>query len=160
MDEDINYESSNINSIWLQNIYENIKNLEAMERLAREGCSSILEYLQIPYEARPIIIADTQYKNLKLIYNELYLLLSDLVPVIKPDEMEKFRDKLDALEEVIKIKKLFVKERYSKNKSNVISSEVTNFFYQTLKFLSNIKIAIIINISHILYVKEEDKKTW
>jgi len=161
MPEDTSLETSNINSLWLQNIYENLKNLESMERLAYEGCNSVLEYAQIPYEYRPIQIADIQYKNLKSIISEMRLLLTDLTPTIDSKIIEKYKGIIDKITPIINTKRLFINEIYSSEKARVINSKTTPFFDTTLAFLSGIRANIIKDIEHILYIKEEiSDKPW
>lgn len=160
MEEDVNnLQSGNINAIWLQNIYENIKNLEMLERLAREGCNSLLDYLQMPFEQRDLIIGDLQYKNLRFIITEIYLLLSDLTPVLKDIELNNFYKALDKMKTIIEDRTLFLDEPRLANK-RLKYSHPTEFFYLTLDFLHQLKINIIRSISHILYIKEEKKEGW
>lgn len=154
------FESTNINSKWLENIYENIKNLENLERSAYEGCVSLLDYLQIPPETRHVIVGDAQYKNLKFMVTEIHLLLGDLTPVMKKERLKSFREQIEMIQNVISERYLFVKE--PKNQDRTIKySQVTPFFEKSLKFLSEIKIEIIKEISDILYVRAQEKTpTW
>lgn len=165
--EEINkYESGNINTKWIDNIYENLKNLETFERLSREGCQSILEYLQIPYEDRKIIIADIQFKNLKLMLNELRLLITDASLVIGEEQTEKYKNILIKLDEAFNDRKLFIIERYSAIQDRIVSSDTTAYFKDTLNFLSFIRERLIYLLRNILYVKPQpikksnDTKQW
>lgn len=151
------FQSSNINRLWLNNIYENIKNLETMVRLAREGCLSLAEYMQIPFEQRAIILPDVQYKNMRMISNEMNLLLTDLVPVLGKDKVEEYLKILFSIEKIIDQRKLFVKDNYSSVKKQVVSSSTTEFFFETLRFLEVIRRNIIIDISSILYAKTDNQ---
>jgi len=156
MDElENNFISTNINSLWLQNIFENLKNLEVYERLAREGCGNLLEYVQLPIEKRQIFLNDVQYKNLRFILTEMHLLLSDLTPVIEKKSLEKFETNMIKLERIINNRKLFVKEGYSATHGAISNSKLTDMFYHTLDFLCSMRQDIIKEISHILYVKSE-----
>lgn len=157
MPEEETFLSSNINAIWMQNVYENLKNLENMERLAREGCISILEYVQIPFETRPLIIADIQYKNLRLMVSEIHLLLTDLTPMVEEDKLIEFRKEIENMDRIINLRKLFVKERISQSRGLITATEVTPFFRETLKFISLIRISIVNEIAPLLYLKEEQK---
>lgn len=154
---DTEFESSNINALWLQNIYENIKNLENIERLAREGCSSVMEYMNIPYEHRPLIIGDVQFKNLKLMVTEIHLLLIDLTPILSRERLSYYNDALNKTGQVLKRRELFLEEPKGTNRV-VKYSRTTEFFQETLDFLSRVKTEIIRDISHILYVKSERKE--
>lgn len=156
---DSNLETSNINAKWLDNIYENIKNLEQLERLGREGCTSLFDYMQIPPQQRQYILGDTQYKNLRFIVTELRLLLADLTPVINQEALAKFRGALDKVEGFIDNRKLFVREPRNQDKT-IKASIPTEFFWKTLFFLCEMKIEIIREIAHILYVRSERKVGW
>ena len=70
-----NSESSqkNITDKWLDNIFESLMRLESYERLMKEGCEGILEYVQNPN----INLADIQYKNYTLFITEAEILIED-----------------------------------------------------------------------------------
>lgn len=157
MDEN-EFKSTNINSLWLENIYENLKNLEQLERLAREGCSSLFDYFQTSETQRRIVFADLQYKNLRFIVTEINLLLTDLTPVIEKNKLEYFRIAIRKVEEAINERKLFINEKFSATRNGIISSNVTNFFHETLNYLTEMRIKIIKEIAPILYVQDERKK--
>jgi len=142
---------------WVKNIMENLKNLEVMERYAREGCQTILEYLQIPYEQRQVIIADVQYKNLRLIINELILLITDLTPVVNPDTLNTFDGQLKKLTELIKERKSFVKETYNASSNTVTTSSVTELYFKVLETTTSMRREIIKEIRGMLYPFSEKK---
>lgn len=157
MDEQFQTESSNINTKWIENIYDNLKNIEIYERYAREGCKDILEYLSIPYNERNLVIAEVQYKNLRLMLNELHLVIPDLKPVIG-DESDKFKEKLEKIDLMLEDKTYFIDYIYSVNGIN--STRTTPLFNQMLKLISSLREEIIVSIKHILYIKSDNKKTW
>lgn len=70
-----NSESSqkNITDKWLDNIFESLMRLEGYERLMKEGCESILEYIQ----GSNLSIGDIQYKNYSLFITEAEILIED-----------------------------------------------------------------------------------
>lgn len=159
MQEVTEYESTNINSLWLNNISENLKNLEMLERLAGEGCVSIMDYLQMPIETREIIMADTMYKNLKLIPREMSLLITDLIPVISEDKKEEFDRKIKGVLQNINTRGLFIRD-IRQDSNGQVMSKVTDFYYDTFYYLVSLRRDIIKEISHILYVKSDNKKKW
>lgn len=154
-------ESTNINSLWLKNIYENLKNLEIQFRYAFEGCKDVLEYCNIPLSVRPSMIADTQYKNMRFIVTELRLLIKDIAPVI-PNEYESFLNKLKPLSDIINNRKLFIYEPYSEVTGRTTQSKVTLFYEKTLRYLNELNLELVLKIKHLLYIQEEDylKKPW
>jgi hypothetical protein len=148
-------ESDNINSIWLKNVFESLKNLEIMQRNAREGCSSLFEYLQIPMEHRNAILADAQYKNLKFMVTEFSLLLSKLAPILEPDDVEKLDGINQRFLKIIDHKNIFIKEL---RRNNFPYSQTTPAFDETLNLISLQVSKIIMKIEHLLYIKNEDNK--
>lgn len=156
--EEIEFETFNKNSLWLDNILENIKNVEVMMRLASEGCNSITEYLQIPFERKHAIIADTQYKNLRLIITELKLLITDAEVIIGKEKADSYFATLFKLSENIDNKKLFVKEKFSMTKGVIIYAKTTELFNITLEYVQEIRRELIRDLSAVFYVKKEKRK--
>lgn len=152
---DTNIQTSNFNTKWLDNIYENIKKMEEHERNCMEGCQSIIEYLSIPFAQRDIIIKDAQYKNLKFFLTEFQLLLSDLSPILKEEKLNQFKTNLDTISGIINKRELFLSEVYDVNR-NLKSIRLTKFFDDTLTILSKLKVSLFMEIKTILYIKDEN----
>lgn len=151
MEDYINTNTSNINERWLQNIYENIKKLEEYERLVREGCTSIMDYFQIPLEQRDTLLGLTQYKNLKFFLTEFRLLLADLSPILDSERVKHYDKTIKSIDSALKTKNVFIKQVYSANRE-LIRSEPTEFFYTTIDLLHDLKIVLFREIKHILYI--------
>lgn len=154
-------QSGNINALWIDNIYQNLKNLENMERLANEGCLSILEYASIPIGQNKIVLGDLQYKNLRMMVSEFDLLITDLTPVIEEKDITLFINEINNIKKVINNRKLFVKESTS-HRNIMMSSEITPFFNETLIYLRDLKRKLIKQIEGLLYIKQEadNRKKW
>jgi len=153
------FETSNINSKWLENIYENLKNIEQLERLSREGCTSIIDYFQIPFEQRAMFLGDAQYKNLRFLVTEIDLLLTDLTPVVNETNLATFRKVLEQIEAVLPNRELFITEIYSAKSNSITRIETTEIFNRTLYLISLLRIEIIKEISPVLYIKKRDNVT-
>lgn len=153
MEEATSFDSANINTLWLQNIYENLKNIESMERLANEGCNTIFEYFQIPFEQRKAQLGDVQYKNLRFMLTEFELLLTDLTPVVDENKLKEFRAYLKVLKKNIGERRLFLKESPTQSKT-------TPYFNEVVFFLSEFRVNIIREIAHLLYVSTEGRPKW
>lgn len=149
-------QSANINEKWLQNIYENIKKLEDYERLVREGCSSLLEYVQIPLEKRPIVLGLTQFKNLKFFLTEFKLLLADLTPVLNSSEAKNFYEVINNVDKSLNAQRLFLNCKYNANRQ-LIETSTTEFFTITIDALHNLKTDLFKQIKNILYIPV---RTW
>lgn len=143
--------SANINERWLQNIYENIKKLEDYERLVREGCASLLDYLQIPLAQRPLIIGLTQFKNLKFFLTEFRLLLADLTPILDSGKANEYENAISTIDKALEAKGLFLKNNYNAN-LQLIETKPTEFFYTTIDTLHKLKVDLFKDIKHILYI--------
>lgn len=151
MDDFAEFESTNINGLWLQNIFENLKNLENLQRVANEGCTSLMDYMQLTQQQRDIFLADTQYKNLRYIVTEIELLLTDLTPVLR-DKADEYRNQLDLVKKDIDVASLFITEQVSED-HRIMYRKVTPYFWETIKYLTKLKIEIIKAISKLLYVE-------
>jgi hypothetical protein len=159
MDDFAQITSANFNEIWLKNIYENITKFEFHEGLARDGCETLFEYLQIPLSEVKTRFADTQYKNLRFMFTQLHLLISDVEPIIKEVEADKFFKELDDLEKDMNNKKMFIRERYSASRRGIVSSEVTQEFEKKLGDVVQLKRKVINSIKHLIFI-ESKTPTW
>jgi Na+/phosphate symporter len=147
--------SVNINAKWIENIFENIKNLEMLERLAREGCESIIDYNQLILQGIDMNqhLANIKYKNLTMFYNELILLLNDIYLNLDETEWKKLRSLLDELKPYIGVEKLFLKKTFSRVKNRQTSIKTTPFYDQMIDSLSSLKLEILKSIKHLLYAE-------
>lgn len=153
------FESTNINIRWLENIYQQLQTIQNMERLAREGCNDIMEYLQIPYQSRQAILADVEYKNLRFMALEMDILIGNLAPILK-DKTGEYNNRLNILLRNLDNRMLFLKE--IKKDNQVVMMESLPFMYSSIAYLSSIKNELIKDIGHLLYIPEQDagKKKW
>ena len=146
-------QSANINEKWLNNIYENIKNLEDYERLVREGCASLLDFMNIPQRDRKIVIGLTKFKNLSFLVTEFKLLLADLTPVIK--NSKEYDEILDNIDNALRVEKLFIKTTTNVH-NQVVEVKTTDFFNATLTALHNLKRDLFKEIKGILYIQSSN----
>lgn len=149
-------DAANINSKWIENIYENIKKIEEFERLAREGCTSIFDYVQIPMNDRNMFLVEIQYKNLKLLLNEFILVIPDINPVIGETESGEFMQLLEKLSKVMEDKKNIIRYFRSDVQNKITDAELTDSFYTMLKILHDLRVKLILVLKNILY-REESK---
>lgn len=80
-----NEESSqkNITDKWLDNIFESLVRMQYYERLMKEGCGSLSEYI----ERSNADIVEVQYKNYKLFITEAEILIEDSRHLIEKKQM-------------------------------------------------------------------------
>lgn len=146
------YDSGNINAKWLENIFENIKKIEEFERLAREGCTDIFNYVTYPIDNRQVFLIDVQYKNIKLLFNEFMLVVPDISPVIGKVKADEFFNQLKFVKHYINRRELFIKDTYSDVQKRLFKSELTELFHKTLTILHELRVDLINLCSNILYV--------
>jgi len=145
-----NFETTNIHLEWLENIYNELKLIQDMERTAREGCCNLMEYLRIPLENQKLILADARYKNLKFLAMEMDILINNLTPIIE-EKVGDYKKRLKPILRVLNNRNLFLGEQVIKNK--LVEIYVLKFFDKTLDVLISIKSDIIKDLSPILYLK-------
>lgn len=145
--------TANINEKWLDNIYENIKNLENYERLVREGCTSLLDFVNMPLKNRPVVIGLTQFKNLRFLITEFKLLLGDLTPVL--DSSDYYDEILKKIDKCLIYEKLFINSEININKE-IVNIKPTPFFYETLDIIHDLKRELFKKIKHILYIGSDN----
>jgi len=152
-------QSSNINSQWLGNIYENIKNLERMFRIAGNGFESIDAYIFASEQEKFIQMPDIQFTNLKAIVVEIGLLLDDLTPVLDETTLKPIYEELKSLKKEMKERGNYITETYNqKSRSSFLTSRnLRDKFAEDLDKVNEIKRDIILSIGHILYVKTDEK---
>ncbi len=152
-----NFESANIHLKWLDNIYDELSIIQDMERVATEGCKNLVEYFNIPFSERGIIIPDAQYKNLRFLILEMDILLTNLRPII-PEKIEEYNKRLKPILESINNRNLFIGSR--KNNGKIVELFVKEFFYKSLNYVLRIKSDIIYDIKQILYLDSNKKAKW
>lgn len=151
------YESTNIHLKWLDNIYNQIKVLQDFERIAREGCRDLIEYLEIPINMRSIIMPEVQYKNLRFMVLELDILISNLSPVLK-EKTDEYKKRIEPILKNINDRSLFLKD--VKINNQIVRINILLFLDKTINYLTSIKSDLIKDISSILYLPEQEKKSW
>lgn len=144
-------QTANFNEKWLDNIYENIKKIEDYERLVREGCKSLLDFMNIPSSQRHVVIGQTQFQNLRFLVTEFKLLLADLTPILETNKEEEFDKILTQIDDALLKKQLFLKEEFDVAR-NLVRANPTNFFYDTINVLHKMKVDLFKVIKHILYI--------
>ncbi len=90
-----NINQKNITDKWLDNVFEILMRLEGYERLAKEGCSSLIEYVQNPQIQ--IDMAQIQKKNYDFFITEFEVLLNNIRHLIDAKTYLKMQIKLNHL---------------------------------------------------------------
>ena len=152
------FESTNIHLEWLKNIYHQITTIQDFERIAREGCRDLMEYLQIPINMQRIVMPEAQYKNLRFMALEIDMLISNCSAVLKTKTKE-YRDRLSPILKNINRRDIFLRD--IKNNNQLMHIEVLSFLTRTIDYLIEIKRDLIQDISPVLFLPEDKKeKGW
>lgn len=151
------YESVNIHTKWLDNIYNQISVIQDFDRLAREGCSNLMEYLSIPIESQSILLAEAQYKNLRFLVLELDLLISNLSPILK-ESTKNYKERIELIIKNINNRSIFLQDIRQKNR--IIKITPLPFLNSSVEYVLNIKRDLIESISEILYLPKGETKKW
>lgn len=150
-----NIDSGNIHLKWLDNIYDKFSNIEKMEVMSREGCTTLMEFIQMPEHMRNIELPLAQYKNLRFFITEMKLLIDNLSPVMLkhcPEDYKRIKEKIGFVYKDINHRQLFLKE--IKKGKMVIALQVTDFFDLVVLQISNLKAELIELNKGILYLED------
>lgn len=149
---------TNINSLWLLNIFENIKNIEVYERMARNGCRDILNYIQIPKESRQRELSEAQYQNLMMFGNELMVMLPDFASNLDKEVFGKYNAQLTILTNSLRLQKSkYYKENISIPRKTIINTYLTEDFYSVLNIFAEMRRELLLKVEPLLFIKEQSK---
>ncbi len=152
-----NYETTNIHLKWLEVIFNQLKRIQDFERLANEGCLSIIDYFQYTDEYYNVLLPEIQYKNLRFLLLEMNMLIKNLSPILKKDEKEeKYLKKLEPVNNSINNRKLFLTDIKQNNK--LIKVIPKPFLYKTISYLNEINRELTNDIKYLLYIPESENK--
>jgi hypothetical protein len=150
MDENIVTQKT-ITDRWLDNLFESLMRLEQYERLAREGCVSLLEYVQNPN----IDLALIQNKNYGLFMTEFNITLRSGKRLI---EKNTYLDLLLEYKTILKIElntKGFLSEEIDEI-SHTRKNTLKPSFYKILNKLSSLRARLVDSLWFVLSPKAKD----
>lgn len=149
-----NFESTNIHLKWLEHLYKQISRIQDMERMAKEGCIDLMEYLKIPLEMQRVLIPEAQYKNLRFMILEIDILIRNASNILG-EKTSTYEKRIKPILMSIDNRNLYLKEY--KQRGMIVNIQLLPFFHATLKYLNPIISEFIKDISPILYLDEEKK---
>ena len=154
--ENKDFEETNINSLWLKNIYNNLMDLKMKVLLARHGCQDVLEYIQIPANQMENVLPQIQFKNLQLIVSSMESLLIDTQTIIDDETYKKSMKTLQLIKESFGTPNLYLKlqfNQYAKTEWYLIQP----LFEKTLDQLDLMRANLIKLLEPTLYIRSEEK---
>jgi len=153
-----NIETSSMNTRWLENIYEQLRNIQDMIRISSEGCISLMDYLQIPIEMHKVVIPEAQYKNIKFLILEFDIFIDNLSPILK-EKTKDYKKRIEPLMNDIYNRDLYLKNIIKSNQ--LVSIETKPMMNLIFRMLLKLYSDIINDIGEILYINQETKqKQW
>lgn len=150
MDEGTNTQKT-ITDRWLDNLYESLMRLEQYEKLAREGCESLMEYVQNPN----LDLALIQNKNYGLFITELEITLNNCRHLIDKDKRLKITLEIKSI-----LKKELEVKGFLSEKRDLVMHTTRNVlkpsFYIVLRKISALRRDLVSSLWFILSPKAKD----
>jgi hypothetical protein len=117
----------------------------------------------LPLESKDIILSDAKLQNLKMLVGELILLIMDLGEHLEKTKSDKYIVLLRRIRSDLERRKEYIKLIRSNTKNITISCAMTPLYNKTFNFVEDIRREILLDISHLLNIKEgitDNKKKW
>jgi len=126
---------------WLNNVFETLMKLEDYERLLKNGCSDIMDFVQ----NKELDLAIVQEKNYQLFMTEIEIILNDI---------NHFIDKKEYLSLLIKFKIIRSKEneangflRFNKDLDGYTGNYILKGeFYEIIPYISNLRGMVVTSL--------------
>lgn len=83
-----------ISTQWLNEIYESLRRIRDMERLMREGCNDILEYVNLVGQHQEAALVEVQLKNMSLLLSELDMFIGIIKVILPSEQYKSFKTKI------------------------------------------------------------------
>jgi len=143
----------NFSDKWMDHLFEVMMRIEDYERLARNGCSTLIDYVQ----NQNLDLAIIQEKNYQLFMTECSILMGDV---------KNFIDKKDYLELFLRFKEIKDKENSingflemrQDHIANTSESYLKREFYQIIDLLSDFRNALVRSLLIFLNPEIKTKK--
>lgn len=147
---------TNINNLWLNNIFENIKNIEIYERMARNGCKDLIEFIQCPPELRDEEMSEVQFQNLLHYGNEILVMLPDFASHIDEELGNQYINRVKIIIEDMRTHKgKYIRKIISDPQRRTIKVKPTENFYITLDIFYSMRRQLILKIEPFLFTQEQ-----
>lgn len=148
----------NVSDEWIKNnVYEALETIETAERRMRNGCADLMEYIQ-ELALSPHRIPELQLKNMGIMIVEFDILIENTKEIIKKEQYDEARKNLDLYSSVYdngKVYKVVKNVRDKKIKKRIV---LTRIFWKLSGDLSALRSKMVSSLSHILFLKDKDKK--
>lgn len=133
-----NSSEKTINDKWLDNIYNILLRLENSDKLASEGCMSIIDFVESPQQFLPLI----QYKNYSIFLTDFEILINNSQKIIGNKKYKEFVRNINTLRELEKNVGGFLVVN-SKNISRTKKYYLKPIFNHAIKIISKMRRDIV-----------------
>ncbi len=140
-----------INDKWLDNIFNILLRLEDADKLASEGCRSLIDYIESPDTYLPMI----QYKNYLLFLTDFEILINNCKEMMKEGKFEEFVKNLEGLRKAEEKVGGFLKVR-TNNIQKTQKFYLRPIFNDALKIISKMRRDIVSCLWSILSPSAQD----
>ena len=161
MESNQNESARSISELWINHLFKSLERLQQYEVNARAGCQNITEYLQID-EA---IIPSLRLKNFSFMLDEFDITLSNCMAILKPEDIKKFKDKLNFIKNISsgkrkdKIGNSICLYKYLKNSVTNKNTLVLNAYFDVCsKQLYQLREELVISLGHILFLHKRESE--
>ncbi len=139
MEENLqNSSEKTINDKWLDNIYNILLRLENSDKLASEGCLSIIEFVQSPQQFLPLV----QYRNYSIFLTDFEILINNTKNIIGDTKYKAFAKNIQTLRDLEKRVNGFLVVN-SKNINRIKKYYLRPVFSEATKIISNMRRDIV-----------------
>ena len=143
----------NITSIWHKNLYDSLTKLQDLERICRDGCVSITEYLQLPASRIP----EMQFQHLKMMVTEMNILINNVQIKLSKEFIIASNVKLTDMKSVIDTSPHSIFIPTINQQLNQTTFSLSHSYWLMLNDLTDIRTQIIRELADVLYGKGEEK---
>lgn len=126
---------------WFHNVFETLMRIESYERLMKNGCVSLLDYL----ENKNLNLVIIQEKNYSFLMTEIEILLNNIKAFINADKFLKMSMKIKRIRNIEKLSNGFLSSQ-----TNVVLHTMDNFlkpdFYIIIPLVSELRGLLIASL--------------
>lgn len=161
-EQESNQSKKDISNKWLDAIYERLVSLNFHEKLARDGCQSIIQYVNIPHQQLQAL-PQIQLKNLDLSISDFDMMFKDINDVVKGNQLKEMKKKLSKIKS-LKIGDLNGVSYYKFNNVVVKGKQkkklaLTSTFYIMVNELSELRGDLVSSLKHILWKQDDEQSS-
>jgi len=143
---------TNVNSLWLQNIFNQLITLKESLALARDGFFSVPELL----ETSPLDLGQIQYRNFRFVLTIFDSMLNDVQSVVAHEYLASTQNIIQKLKTQIDENIFNFFQRVNQPKPHFIPLP---YYYKAIEVLEKMRARLLLQLSPLLYVQGDLQKS-